>query len=335
MTLKSILPFISILTILISCNRNPLDVEASNIQIKVDFVNLDSIFVHSDSAQLISSHHFNLKNIQEIYEYELGHCLGFANVSDTTFIKSINLFLADPYIIRLEKRISEKFPTLEPVKKEIVEGLQHLRYHFPKGNIPNHIVFMNSLFASNTFCTENQIGIGLERYLGKNTDVIKELPPDQFFEWIREGMDAKFLSRDALCAWIMTHYVEEVDGNLAENIVRWGKVLYLTQAAFPQASPALIMRYDEEDYKWAIENEYAFWTYLVKEKMLFKIDDRNKMNMLNEGPFTVGLPEKGPDRLGQFLGLRIIQKFMDSKEITLEELVNAPYTEILVEYEID
>jgi uncharacterized protein YjaZ len=69
--------------------------------------------------------------------------------------------------------------------------------------------------------------------------------------------------------------------------------------------------------------------------MLFKIDDLNTTNLLNDGPFTPGLPEKGPDRLGQFLGLRIIEAYMKEKEITIQQLINTPYANILIEYEID
>lgn len=334
MDLKNILAFILII-IISACNQNPLNVDASKVKIDVDFVNLDSVFVHSDTSQLLLAHHQYKKNIREIYEYELGYALRIGDVSDTAFVRSIQLFNEDPYISRLEKRISEKFRDLSSYKREMNSGFQHLKYHFPKGKIPENIVFMNSFFSSNVFCTEKQIGIGLERYLGSKTDVIKELPSEQFFEWIKEGMESKYLSRDAICAWVMTHYVAEVDGNLAENIVRWGKILYLTQAAFPDTDPAIIMRYSEGDYDWAIKNEYSLWQYLVKEKMLFTINDLNKNNFLNEGPFTVGLPEKGPDRLGQFIGLRMILKYMAANDVTLEKLLNTPYAEILVEYEID
>jgi len=335
MTLKSIFSFLFIISFLLGCNRNPLDVDVSKINMKVNFVNLDSVFVNSDSAELINHHHEFIKNLNEIYEYEIGYCLKMANLEDSTIYKSITLFNEDPYIARLEKRIAKQFSDLGQYKKEIYSGLQHLKYHFPQGKIPENVVFMNSFFTSNAFSTEKQIGIGLERYLGGNTDVIKELPNEPFYQWIKDGMDAKFLSRDALCSWIMTHYVPEVDGNLAEHIVRWGKIIYLTQAAFPDTDPSLILRYSEEDYKWALDNEYSFWKYLADEKLLFKMDDLTRTNLLNEGPYTVGLPEKGPDRLGQFIGLRIILKYMEVKEVTLEQLIKTPYQEILVEYEID
>lgn len=335
MTLKSIFSFLFILIFLISCNRNPLDVDTSNISIKTGFVNLDSIFVHSDSNQLIFHHHENLRNIQEIYEYELGYCLRIGNVSDTALVNSMRIFLADPYISRLEKRIKSKFSDLSSTKTEIISGLKHLKYHVKDGAIPEYVVFMNSFFASSAFSTEKQIGIGLERYLGASTDVIKELPPQVAADYEREGMDAKFMSRDALCSWIMTHYVKETDGFLAENIVRWGKILYLTKAAFPELSEAHILRYSDDDYDWAIKNEYAVWKYLVDQKMLFKNNELNTKNMLGDGPFTPGLPEKGPDRLGQFIGLRIIEQYIENTDSSVEKLLEVPYQEILVEYQID
>jgi len=335
MTLKSILTLLSVILVAVGCNRNPLDVDASNVKLKIGFINMDSILFHSNSADLITAHKEFKKSMPEIYDYALGYCLHIGDVDDTTFVNSMQLFYADPYIARLEKRIQEKFPSLENQKNEIKSGFKHLKFHIPSGKIPEQVVFMNSFFASNAFSTEKQIGIGLERYLGKQTDVIQELPPDQFYEWIRDGMDAEFLTRDALCSWIMTHYVDEVDGNLTENIIRWGKILYLTQAAFPDASAAWIMRYSEEKYQWAMDNEYEIWKYLADQKMLFKIDDRNKMNLLNEGPYTVGLPENGPDRLGQFIGFRMLQKYMEIKKVSVEQLIQTPYTEILVEYQID
>ena len=57
--------------------------------------------------------------------------------------------------------------------------------------------------------------------------------------------------------------------------------------------------------------------------------------MLNEGPFTIGLPEESPDRLGQYLGWKIVHDYMSKKDISLEELIKTPYNNILQEYEIE
>ncbi len=335
MSLKSIVGSLLLTVFMTACSNDPLAVDVTNQKTGILFTNLDSLFVHTAPNDLSSLHQKSLSELGEIYKYELGYCLQIGNESDTAFQRGLGQFLSEPYIQRLERRIQEKTGDLKSEKKAIDDGFKHLKAHFRKGKLPKHVVFMNSLFASSVFSTEGEIGVGLERYLGMETDVIKELPYQDFPDWQKEGMDKNYIPRDVLASWIETHYAEEVDGNLAEKIVRWGKVLYLTQAAFPDKDPAYILRYSQKDYDWAIENEYALWKYLVDEKILFKIDELNTKNLLGDGPFTPGLPEKGPDRLGQFLGYRIILKYMEINRISLEELLKITYSDILVEYEID
>ena len=335
MTLKNILHIGLLSALVVSCARDPLDVKIDNITIKTKFINLDSAFFKSSPSKLISNHHLFQNTIKDIYSYELGYCLKIGEISDTAFTRSIYQFTHDKGIIKLENGIQEKFKDLDTRKQIILGGLKHLKYHFPAGKIPENIVFMNTLFHSNAFCTEREIGIGIERYLGKEDDIVKELPAEPFYDWIKEGMDEKYMERDAICSWIITHYVPETDGTLAENIIKWGKIIYLTEAAFPSFDKNIIIRYSKEDYDWAIKNELSFWKYLVNEKMLFKNNDLEKANLLKDAPFTIGLPEKSPDRFGQFLGWQMVRHYMKKTKITLEELIKIPYNNILQEYEIE
>lgn len=335
MTLKNILIVGLILASILSCSSDKLNVSVDNVKIDTKFIRLDSIIANSDSSQIINFHHKFEKEIQDIYNYQIGYCLRIGKISDTAFVNSINQFNSDKGIIGIHKSIEERFSDLSQHKLEIIKGLQHLKVHFPENKTPNTIVFMNSLFNSNAFSTENEIGIGLERYLGYENEMVKQLPSEPFYDWIKKAMDVTYLERDAICSWIITHYVPEVEGTLAEHIIYWGKVLYLTEAAFPDKEKNIILRYSPQQYQWAQENENSFWNYLVEEKILFKNNGLEKANLLNEGPFTIGLPEESPDRLGQYLGWKIVHDYMSKKDISLEELIKIPYNNILQEYEIE
>ncbi len=335
MTLKNFLLFVLISITVFSCSTDQLNIDVDEISIQTKFVNLDSVLIQTSNFNLLSNHHKFEKSITDIYNYQLGYCLQIGNVSDTAFVNSINQFRKDPAIDKIEMRIKEKFSNLTIQKKDIISGLKHLKYHFPKGKIPNNIIFMNSLFQSNAFSTENEIGIGLERYLGKETDVIKNLPSEPFYDWIKESMNSDFLVRDALCSWIITHFIPEKEGNLAENIVKWGKIIYLTEATLPEESKNIIIRYSLKDYDWALKNEFSIWKFLVDQKYLFKINDLIESNFLKEAPFTTGLPSESPDRLGQFIGWRMVGNYMSKNNISLKQLINTPYNTILQEYEIE
>jgi hypothetical protein len=324
-----------ILFFFFSCTRNPMEVDASDVNIPITYIHLDSVFRVSSQHDLLQKHREYLRDIRGIYEYELGYCLRFANASDSALLNGLRLFMQDVYIQKLEKRLTDKFNDVQKERGEIHSALRYLKYHFPKGKFPTHVVFMNSLFQSGAMSTEKEIGIGLERYLSAEEEVIKKLPGQDFPKWMREDWDEKYIARDAICSWIMTHYVPEKEGNLAEQIIRWGKVIYLTHAAFPEREASFALRYSEKEYSWAVKNEFPFWEYLVKQKLLFETNEKNVVNFLREGPFTGGIPKKGPDRLGQYLGYQIVRKFMETSDVSLAELVNIPYNKILVEYEIE
>ncbi len=323
-------------TLLLSCENNPLAVDASNIEVDINFVNVDSVLFNSDSIGLIQSHHLFKKELKNIYDYEIGHVLRIGDVVDSAFYNSIQQFRADSSIQELEVSISLLLPSLKKKENVIVQGFKRLKYHFRNGIFPKNIAYLNALFTTAVFCTEDEIGVGVEWYLGKENKIVQQLNTQYFFDWMKNVMDIRYYERDVLTGWISTHYIEEIDGNLAENFVRWGKVLYLTEAAFPEKDKSIILRYSDEDFQWAIDNEEQFWEYLVKEKLLFKTNEQTIRNMINEGPFTPGLPNQdAPDRLGQFLGWRMVHQYMKKNEISLEELVRKNYNEILQSYEID
>lgn len=334
MSIKRFFATIIGVSVLASCTSDPLDVDASSVAFELPVVNVDSIFLHTPEEQLVATLQAQEHLPQELLDYQLGYCLGVGKLTDSGTARRIQLFVNDPYIKRLEQVIQSKSRDFRVQEQQIIQGFKHVRYHLPKAKLPTSMVYLNSFFASSVFCSETAIAVGLERYLGASQAVIRELPEDQIFQWVKEGMEMKFLARDVVTAWLMTHVVAETHENVASEIIRWGKIIYFTQAAFPKEQPATVIRYSASDYQWAEKNEGALWKYLVDEKLLFSTHERDKTNLLKEAPFTVGLPEKGPDRLGQYLGWRMVQSYMKQHPKTpLSTLLNLPYNEILQAYE--
>lgn len=336
MILKRFFSAVLLLVTVTSCTHDPLNIAPNKLDQEIAVVNLDSLIYKSDLTEFAKQQSELKLRLGELYDYQIGYCMSIQSPDDSVVLSGLADYRKDPMIQELEQSIADQFPSVETHASKIKEGFAYLATHLPKAKIPYELVFMNSLFRSSAFATDSALGIGLERYLGPENDLVKQLPNEPFYQWIKDGMLSKYLERDAITAWNMTNTVPEIEGTLAEQIVRWGKLIYLTEAAFPNDPEAIILRYSEEDYKWALENEYALWKYLVDEKLLFSNDERTIANLLNDGPFTPGLPETGPDRLGQFLGWRMVHSYMESNsDITVEEMIAKPYNEILQAYEIE
>lgn len=321
-----------VLLLLQSCSSDPYEVDLSKVNLKLEFINLDSIVNSSNNHQLIASKAQLIKSNREILDFSFGYCLGIPLAPDSTFLRKVNEFKTDKYIQRLEKA-TQKLPK-QKFKTELTAAFKRLKYHFPSSKIPTSVFFVNSLFSASVFCTEKEIAIGIERYLGANASVIKELPPQQFYEWIKIGMEPRFLTRDALAAWLMTNYLEETNENYAAEMIRWGKILFLCKVLLPEEKEEIVLRYSAAQLEWANASEKAVWNYLVDKELLFKTDEETRINLLKEGPYSIGLPKESPDRIGQFMGYKIVKQYMDEEEISLEKLVAMPYNELLQKYKV-
>jgi hypothetical protein len=328
--------FSSLLFIFTSCTSNRLDVDVSDSNVKISFVNLDSLLIHTPKISIPKVLEIYAVSSEGVLAYQLIHCLGIGGFKDSSSLSRIELFRKDPYIERLESQISSSFTSKNNMQFQLIDGFKHLHFHLASVPLPKEIYYINSLFVSNVYCTNKEIGIGLERYLGPKEEVIKELPSQEFFQWMKDGMLKEYIPRDVISEWIAANIVKEVNGTFAEKMIRWGKIMYLTESAFPEMEKHTLLRYTKNGYAWAEHNESSIWKYIVNQNLLFSKNERDHANFLHEGPFTVGLPEKSPDRLGQFLGWKIVHEFMEQNEsISFNELVKLPYNTILQSYEIE
>ena len=320
------------LCLFFACSRDPFKISIEGIQIDLKFLNLDSALRNSTDKELLTLKSKFKKDYSSILDYTFGYCIGGNMQTDSSYINGIRRFYSNNYIQRLERTIQKKQGDFSSEKKELLIAFRRLKAFFPREKIPKTIYFINSSFSASVFSTEKEIAIGVERYLGSNEKVIKELPTNQFYTWIKNGMKKEYLTRDVIAGWLMTHYCTETSENYASEMMRWGKILYITQGTLPNVKTNTILRYTNKQFNWALKNEGVFWKYLVENELLFKTDEKTRSNLLNDGPFTSGLSNNSPDRLGQFLAWRIVHQYMENHDISIAELNKKSYNELLQNY---
>jgi hypothetical protein len=132
MNYKTFFCFLFILISLFSCKNDPLDVSPSDKDLKINYINLDSIFVHTQSENLKNDiEKLNLYPNQ-ILDYQLGHCLGIGKLSDSGTINRIKLFVNDEYVARLENEIGKKVFKSEQKKRKIKSRFYLFESSLPK-----------------------------------------------------------------------------------------------------------------------------------------------------------------------------------------------------------
>jgi len=319
--------------ILTSCSSNDYEVNLDEVPLNIEFVHLDSLARHANWPQRDQLFMQLKKKDEALFEFAFSYALEIPLTSDTAFRNGINRFYSNPYILSLENSIEKKVKWRQKASEELLNGFKRLKYFMPTWKSPKQIYFINSRFAASAYCSDQSIAIGQERYLGAKDKLIQALPSSQFYGWIKEAMEPRFVSSDALLVWISTHGLEETTENYASEMIRWGKMLFISHICLPELSEATILRYTKKDFDWAVASEKSFWEYLVDEELLFKTDEETRMNLLHEGPFTIGLPQESPDRMGRFMGYMIVKQYMENNDISPNQLMSVPYNKILQKYQ--
>jgi hypothetical protein len=314
---------------LFGCSNHP---DVSTIQNNTSTVNLDQLEFYSinDTSDLIQL----LAASNEVLEFQFQSCISIGSVRSLGSLERLQLFKKDKYISELHDELkSTIYPEIPKINHELNISFKYLRYYFPNIKVPSSIVYFNSLFHTNVYCGKKELGIGMECYLGPNSPCVKKLPSQEFFQWLKNSMKLDYLKRDVLSAWIISNYIPENKNSVVEQMIRWGKIIYLMERCIPDYEKNCLLRYPPEKFDWAEKNESSVWKYLVNEQLLFSKNERDISFLINEGPFTIGLPEKSPDRLGQYIGWKMVHDYMDEHEnISLRDLVNTPYNSILQTY---
>ena len=313
---------------------NPLDADVRKTDLNIKFQHLkgkdliinksifQSSFIDKPEILALLSNNFSQKENNDSSEYEIW--------------KS---FYTTDYVRDIEKQINLEFSNLKEENKQLLLSFKRLKAHFPKKELPKEIIFTNTNFGGNVYLDNGKLIVGLERYLGKyKKEVEKILPPSEFPLWIQMGFDKKYMQRDLVMSSILfNETIPEGTGEyLIEKIIEWGKICVVTEMALRLENedilPEIIFRWTKSKWSWAQKNEAVFWTYLKKNDLLFSRSEKTKAFILNNGPYTIGFSEKSPDRMGQYLGWKMVRNYIFDEKISLSEMANLDYKKILKAY---
>jgi len=336
---------------------DPFDVDISDVELELSFVDLNKELKSSDSLQLLKLRDEYKKNNSEILEYVMAGCLGIDVDVDSIYVRKTKDFFSYKDIQQIEQG-TQNITTDEKLKGEITDAFKRLKIHHPSGEFPRKIIFANTCFCVNAIVNnqptdipigafvipkEKSIIVQEEKYIGGNLSLLQMPPLNQFVHnWTTNGYKKEYLKRDVVEAWLEQFFFPVKKNEQADVIheaVRYGKILYFLHAAFPNMAEEQILRYDRSKLDWSHDQEKAIWSFLVENELLFQSSEKTIMNLFSEGPFTPNLEKDGknesPDRIGKFIGFRMVQEFMKenaSEDFKLDKLMSASAEQIYKSY---
>lgn len=320
-----LLKILVIFLIISGCSRDPLNVNISDIKLNLKTIRLDEAVFKADwkSPQVTNKNlHAQYGEYYQFYaQFILNNQLDMESPDMGKYIAG---FATDKTMLQFYNAIENRYggEKLTPYIKEFEKAFKYFKYYFPSEPVPVLFTFQSG-FNYKVVPNDTLLGIGLEWYIGNENKLVKRLSGQVFPAYEKDKMLPEYLVVDGIKGFLKVKYQDKMAmKNLLNVMVFYGKIMYLTDAMLHDKPDALKMNYTNQEWKWCKENEKLIWIFLAENNLLFNTSMREISKWVNDGPFTSGLPQESPARVGIWVGWQMVRQFMDKyPETTINQLL--------------
>jgi hypothetical protein len=331
--------FFFFLTTVIACNNSKDGPDISGINVDLKWHRFDQDFLSIDTNNIRPGLDRLFAKYPALTNLYLRDVLGLDSGMVEAGIRQFRRMSE-----RLFDTINIVFRQTNSLEKEFKQAFRYLKYYFPGYATPAVATIagpMDALAQSESgptpdFLRPGLLGISLQFYLGKDFSVYS----DPFFIenvaplYRSRRFSKEFMVADAMKLVISDLFPDQSNGKpLVEQMIEKGKQWYLLDKLMPGSPDSIITGYTQEQLDWCENFEGVIWSTIVKNEDLNSINPIVIQTYIGEGPFTQGFSrEKSPGNLGQWLGWRIVQKFVDkNSNLKPEDVMKMDARKILEE----
>ena len=320
--------FFSVFLFLFSgCQSNQLDVDVSEVDVKLDILRFE---VDLFENKLNTLDAFKEKYGAFVNDYTMG-IMGFPGNENEAFAQ-LMLYKTDPNAKRLYQLVKEKYADFSVYEKELTQAYQYFKYYYPKDSIPAVITYISNFSLYMNPIGDGYIGISLDMHMGQDFAPYQYTNIENYWKkiLIPQTVSVHHITAHANDKFIIynrgKHFLDE--------LVYQGKLLYFLDATLKQVPDPIKIGLTQQEYDWCVKEQANIWAFFVKEKILYETDHRKFDRFFKEGPFTFasGVPEKAPPMLGKFIGWQLIKQYMsENPKVTLPELMSTVNSEEILQ----
>ena len=240
------------------------------------------------------------------------------NLSDTQYYHELLAFTQHNDMQEAYDSVALLFTNFSEIEEDLELAFGQFSVDFSSYPIPEITTFFGG-FNYGVVTYDNNIAIGLENFLGKNSKYYSLLGHP---EYLRFQKQRKFIVSNVLEVWINEHFQRYIGGrDLLSQLIYKGKVMYCIDKMLPESTMKDKFRFSKAQMDWTEENEADIWQYIVHEDLLFSKNEQQFRTFINYAPFAKGMPPAAPGRVGYYIGYRMVSEYVKNNEIDIEDLM--------------
>ncbi len=302
-----------------ACGSDAKGPDVSDIPVKVQILRFDQDLFALDTNNLETG----LQQITQKYPVLLPvfttQMIHDASNPQETPLMALNGFLRATQVRRLNDTVQQVYGNLREMEPALRDLFQHYKYYFPKKPVPAVATIVSEFYTDAFIVEDSLIGVGLDYFLGTN---FSGYNPEDFPEYMRRQFNREYIP--VRLAKVLAQNVVDAPParRLLDEILRNGKMLYVTASLLPNTPDSLIMGYTRAQIEGCAANEQTAWARLLELKLLYSSDFNDIRKLIQPSPNAPILFQEAPGEIGNWFGWQIVKSWMKRHpDASMEELL--------------
>jgi hypothetical protein len=226
------------------------------------------------------------------------------------------------------KQVSTQFTSSKAEEAAIKEGLKYVKYYFPDYKLPTKLItFIGPINSFGNIITIDALAVGLQMYLGKKDPIyLTEEGQNLYPVYVSRRFERAYMATNCMKNIIDDLYpLQDAGAPLCEQMVEAGKRLYFLKKVLPHEADSIVTGYTAAQLEGCYKSEKDIWSFFVQNNLLYEKDPSLIGDYMHDGPNTAVFGDSSPGFIGQFVGYRIVEAFLEkNKETSLDKLLKIP-----------
>jgi hypothetical protein len=219
-------------------------------------------------------------------------------------------------------QVKSKFNDFSKQKNEIESFYFNYKKLVSNYVIPRIITLTTDVdFRKNIILTDSLLLLGLDNYLGADHYFYESFP-----KYISSNFEMDYLIIDIANSYAYNYINKFKISNYTfiDKLIYEGKLLYFIKTMLPNYPDNKLLKYSDNQFAWAQNNEKEIWVNFIENEYLFSSDSQLESRFLKLAPFSkfyLSIDNESPSMIGKYIGFQIVNNFMNNNSYSITELM--------------
>ena len=315
--------FIAVTVLCLSCNSAQKTPDISAIDVPLTTVRYEQSFFAIDTLRLDASLQ-KLAGQEPLFTQDFLY--NILATTPQTAAKDVPQFLSAYQ--SMYKQTSTQFASIKTEEAAIKEGLKYVKYYFPDYKLPTKLItFIGPINSFGNIITIDALAIGLQMYLGKNDPIyVSEEGQSLYPTYVSRRFEPSYMATNCMKNILDDMFpLQDAGAPLCEQMVEAGKRLYFLKQVQPNVPDSIVTGYTAAQLEGCYKSEKDIWSFFVQNNLLYQKDPSFIGDYMMDGPNTAVFGDASPGFIGQFVGYRIVEAWLQkNKALTLDKVMRTP-----------